>query len=66
AGADLSDGQWIGLSTDEDVVEVRLRTTENMARGTLVLPRHRRLEWRKFTGLVSALPLERVVRVPKP
>ncbi len=64
--AGLHDGQWIGLSSGLGIVKVKLCTKENMARGTLVLPRHRRLAWQKFTGLVNRLRIDQVGSVSEP
>lgn len=64
ARAGFCHGQRIALSSDSGTVEVELCTRENMARGTLVLPRHRRLEWRKFAGLANRLRADQAGSVP--
>jgi NADH-quinone oxidoreductase subunit G len=50
----------IVLTLDAGTLESRVRPTKNMARGTLVLPRHRQLAWQKVKDFSIMLPLEGV------
>ena len=48
AAMELTQGAEISLDLGGGSLDVRLRIAGKMARGTLVLPRHRRLAWRKL------------------
>jgi NADH-quinone oxidoreductase subunit G len=58
AAVGLDDGDVIAIDPDEDgPLEIKVRLAANMARGVLVLPRHHRLEWRKFGRIPRQIPL---------
>lgn len=59
----FSNGERVRINADGGPVEVRLRLSPNVARRTLVLPRHQRLEWRKFRGYPVKIPLDRIERL---
>ena len=44
----LAEGDMVSLELDSGKLEVNLRTAENMAAGTLVIPRHKDLGWQKI------------------
>ena len=44
----LKDGDLLEIDTETGSLRVELCTAGNMAAGTLVLPRHRALEWQMF------------------
>lgn len=59
----FSNGERVRINADGGAVEVRLRLLPNVARRTLVLPRHHQLEWRKFRGYPVKVPLDRIERL---
>jgi NADH-quinone oxidoreductase subunit G len=63
ADLNLNDGDRIRIETDSGRLELMLRVADNMAAGTLVVPRHRRLEWQNLgTGKV-VISKERINKV---
>jgi NADH-quinone oxidoreductase subunit G len=59
----LKDGDRVLLTLEGGTLEVDLCVKENMAKGVLILPRHRRLGWRKMKSspaLVAASQIERL------
>jgi len=48
AQAGLADGDQVTVQLDGGTLEVKLLVSHNMARGLLVLPRHRQLAWQKL------------------
>lgn len=55
ARAGLSDGDTVNIELDGGSLQVDLRTFNNMALGTAVLPRHRKLEWQKIKSFPAKL-----------
>jgi len=62
AALGFADGDAVVLTLDSGTLEVPVRLAENMARGTLVLPRHRRIDWQKVRAFPVLLPLESIKR----
>ncbi|EFK08618.1 NADH dehydrogenase (quinone), G subunit [delta proteobacterium NaphS2] len=56
----------IALSLDRGEVVVELEIASNMARGVIILPRHRRLEWRKLKQWPAMLPDESIRKIEAP
>jgi NADH-quinone oxidoreductase subunit G len=59
----LKDGDRVSLQVEGGAIEVPLSVRENMAKGVLILPRHRRLGWRKMKrspALVAASQVKRL------
>jgi NADH-quinone oxidoreductase subunit G len=57
------EGDLIEITLDAGTLETRVTLSSNMAQGTLVLPRHRKLEWQKVDGLSTMIPSERIKKV---
>jgi NADH-quinone oxidoreductase subunit G len=56
--AGLSDGDRVRLTLPNGAVELTLRTHTSMARGVVILPRHRRIPWREIFSLRGGVQLE--------
>ncbi len=59
----LMDGDQVRLTLGRGAVEVKLRVVEGMARGVLILPRHRRLAWRKMATSFATIRAEQIARL---
>jgi NADH-quinone oxidoreductase subunit G len=59
----LADGVRVSLHLDGRPLELHLHLVENMARGVLVLPRHRQLTWQGFKGMQPIIPTRLLKRV---
>jgi anaerobic selenocysteine-containing dehydrogenase len=44
----LATGDMVSLELDGGTLEASLRIADNMAVGTLVIPRHKELDWQKM------------------
>jgi NADH-quinone oxidoreductase subunit G len=58
----FSHGDRVALRSDEGTVEVQLSPSGNMARGTLVLPRHHRLDWQHMKALKIGLNKNQILK----
>jgi anaerobic selenocysteine-containing dehydrogenase len=58
----LNDGDMVILHLDRGILQLRLQTSAGMARGCVVLPRHRDLEWQQLKYQQGMLPLCRIER----
>jgi NADH-quinone oxidoreductase subunit G len=58
--ADLAHGDRVLLELDRGGVEVKVCVSEKMARGVIVLPRHRKLEWQKIKSSSAMVSLSGV------
>jgi hypothetical protein len=56
--AGLSDGDRVRLTLPNGAFELTLRTHASMARGVVILPRHRRIPWREIFSLRGGIQLE--------
>ncbi len=56
----LKEQDRIRLLLDGGSLEVDLKTPTNMARGVLILPRHRKLEWQKFKEVPARISPDRI------
>jgi NADH-quinone oxidoreductase subunit G len=56
----FAEGDRISLTLDDGVLEIGVSLCGNMARGTLVLPRHRQIDWQKIKALPVMLPFDRI------
>jgi len=59
----LMDGEQVRLTLEGGAVEVKLRVVEGMAKGVLILPRHRRLAWRKLARGSARIKAEQIARL---
>ncbi len=59
----LASGDRVVLHLDGGPLEMDLRLMENMARGVMVLPRHRLLDWQKVSGFKKTLSMNRIKRI---
>jgi NADH-quinone oxidoreductase subunit G len=62
--AGLADGDRVMLGLENGELEVRLSTSNDMAEGVLILPRHQLLDWRKIRGFPVRVPLEKIKKGP--
>jgi hypothetical protein len=53
----LANGDRVAIHLEKAVMEADLVLARNMARGTLFLPRHRRLDWQKLSALRVRIPI---------
>jgi len=53
----LADGDMVSVQTGSGSIEARLSVSEKMARGVLILPRHRHLQWQKLKNALTVIPL---------
>jgi len=44
----LTAGDMLSLELDSGTLEAHLRVADNMAAGTLIIPRHKNLDWQKM------------------
>jgi NADH-quinone oxidoreductase subunit G len=58
----LADGVRVSLHLDGGPLELDLRLVGNMARGVMVLPRHRQLAWQGFKGMQPIIPAKLLKR----
>ncbi len=56
----LADGDDVDIELDGGLVGLRLRLSSNMARGIVLMPRHRRIEWEKMEGFPALMPFNRI------
>ncbi len=59
----LADGDKVAIRLEDGSLEVLLGVRENMGRGVLFLPRHRRIEWQKIKNVSVKVPLEHIEKV---
>lgn len=57
----LTDGRRISIRLEKGEMKVSLRLSDNMARGALILPRHRRLNWQKSTRFPLVISVKEIV-----
>ena len=62
----LADHTLVALSLDRGEVVVELETASNMARGVIILPRHRQLEWRKLRKYPAVVTDESIRKIEEP
>ncbi|MCF8129494.1 MAG: NADH-quinone oxidoreductase subunit NuoG [Deltaproteobacteria bacterium] len=62
----LADKDRIALSLDRGEVVVELQIASNMARGVIILPRHRRLEWQKLKQWPAVVPDDGIRKIEEP
>jgi hypothetical protein len=56
----LKDQDKVSIDLDRGSLEVGLRTTDNMASGVMILPRHRQLAWQKLKEIPARVSVERI------
>jgi NADH-quinone oxidoreductase subunit G len=59
----LAAGDRVEVHLDGGPLEVEVNLSADMAPGTLVLPRHRRLAWRKVKGFAIPLTFNSIVKI---
>jgi NADH-quinone oxidoreductase subunit G len=57
------DGDRVSLQVEGGTIEVSLSVRANMAQGVLILPRHRRLGWRKMKRSPARLGIDRIHKI---
>ena len=62
----LADKDRIALSLGGGEVAVELEIASNMARGVIILPRHRRLKWQKLKQRPVMVPDDAVRKIEEP
>lgn len=62
----LTEGERVSISLAGGVIETTVRPSLNMAPGTLVLPRHRKLPWHKVKGPSAMLPADLIKKAQAP
>lgn len=63
AAAGLADGDVVSVELDSGSIEVKLSVSERMARGVLVLPRQKCIEWRKMKDFSAWVAPERIRKI---
>lgn len=63
AAAGLYEEDMVRLTTSGGAIEIRLSVSSRTARGALVLPRSRGLDWRIFDGLTVRTPHSAIERI---
>ena len=63
AEAKVAEAKKIAIQLPGGILEAELLKKRNMARGILVLPRHRQLPWQKFTGFSQRIDFEAIKAV---
>jgi len=56
----FAEGDRISLTLDAGTLEIRVSLSKTMAPGTLVLPRHRKLDWQKVKDFSTLIPSHRI------
>jgi NADH-quinone oxidoreductase subunit G len=56
----LKDQDKVIVHLDGGPLEVGLRVADNMARGVMILPRHRQLAWQKLKDVPTRIPIEQI------
>jgi len=59
----LADGDRLSIELDSGTIEANLWATDYMATGTLIIPRHRDLDWQKMGSGRRRVPKDRVRKV---
>jgi anaerobic selenocysteine-containing dehydrogenase len=44
----LTDGDVVAIELDGGTIEAKLQVADHMAAGTLIIPRHKELDWQKL------------------
>jgi NADH-quinone oxidoreductase subunit G len=63
ASLGFMEGDLISMTLETGTLETIVSLSKNMAPGTLVLPRHRKLEWQKVNGFSVMLSSDRMKKV---
>jgi NADH-quinone oxidoreductase subunit G len=63
ARLDLHANDKVVLDLDGGSVEVKVQLLENMARGVMVLPRHRQIAWQKAKTFPAAVPVDKIKKL---
>jgi NADH-quinone oxidoreductase subunit G len=56
----LTDGDLVSIELNSGAVEARLQVAANMAAGTLVIPRHKDLDWQKMGTGQTWVPKDQI------
>lgn len=62
-GLGFRDGDQVRLALEAGDLEVSLSVAEKMARGVIVLPRHRQLEWQKIKRFPAWVEREKITKI---
>jgi len=60
---DLADGDRVELVLEKGTIEIAVRVKRNMAKGVLVLPRHRQVAWQRAGSQPVGLLRERIRKI---
>ncbi len=63
AAAGLSDGDTVSVGLEPGSIEVKLSVSERMARGVLILPRQKGIEWQRMKDFSAWIALERIRKI---
>lgn len=59
----LTDGDQLSIELDRGIIEAKLRAENDMASGTLVIPRHKDLDWQKMDNGRALVPKGRIKKI---
>ena len=59
----ISNGDTIAIRSAAGIVNVQVDVVENMARGVLVMPRHRKLDWQHLEALRITVSKDQIYKV---
>jgi NADH-quinone oxidoreductase subunit G len=59
----LTDGDRLSIKLDSGAIEAKLRVEASMATGTLILPRHKDLEWQKMTTGINLVRTHQIQKL---
>jgi NADH-quinone oxidoreductase subunit G len=63
AKAGLADGDRICIPLADGPLQIKLEVSNRMAKGVLVVPRHRRIAWQKLSGHSQTVALSRIGKI---
>jgi NADH-quinone oxidoreductase subunit G len=61
--AGLKDKDRVTLQLDGGPLEIEVWIAENMASGTMVLPRHRQIQWQRLKGLPARVSIDQIKKL---
>jgi NADH-quinone oxidoreductase subunit G len=63
AELNLTDGDVVSIELDRGTIEVKLQVADLMAAGTLIIPRHKDLDWQKLGTGQTLVPKDRIRKI---
>lgn len=61
--AGLSDGDRVSIDIGHAAVRIVLSVTDRTAEGTLIMPRHKSIDWQEMENYPVWVPIEKIVRI---